>query len=111
MNIQFYAKNLDLNDKMKFHVSSKLEKSLSRMEKVVGVQVDISRDKRHNKGDVFRVEVNLHIPKKIIRAIGMSGDVYAAMDIAQEKVDKQVRRLKDRAQSQKKKGWRFWEKN
>jgi len=53
----------------------------------------------------------LHIPKKIVRAVGMSGDVYAAMDIAQEKLDKQVRRLKDRAQSEKKKGWRFWEKN
>ncbi len=111
MNIQFYAKNVELSDKIKYHISSKLETGLKNFDRVVGAQVDISRDQHHRKGDVYRVEVNLHIPRRIIRGIATATDVFAAMDIAQERIEKQVSRFRDKVKTERKRGWRFWVKS
>ncbi|HAZ16473.1 MAG: ribosomal subunit interface protein [Candidatus Jacksonbacteria bacterium RIFCSPLOWO2_02_FULL_43_9] len=110
MNIQFYAKNVELSDKMKVHISSKLEAGLKHFKRVVGAQIDVSRDQHHRKGDVYRVEVNLHIPRKIIRGIATATDVFAAMDIAQERIEKQVSRFRDKIKTERKRGWRVWVK-
>lgn len=107
MNIQFYAKNIEINDKIKFHITSKLDAGLKNFDRVIGAQIDISRDAHHRKGDVYRVEVNLHVPHKIIRGIATATDVFAAMDIAQGKIEKQIRRLRDKIKTERKQGWKF----
>lgn len=108
MNIQFFAKNVDLDDKLKSYIEEKVQTAIELIESVEGVQVDVSRDAHHKKGDVYRVEVNVKVPKKMIRAEFSSSDVQSAMDLVRDKLEAQARKYKDILVDKKKTGWKRW---
>ncbi len=97
MKTQYYLKNVELNSATRAAMEKKLghlgkyQKSLS----VKMAQIDISRDTHHRKGDVYRVEINIELPKKLLRSVETGPDMLQAFDIAAEKVDRQASRQKD----------------
>ena len=98
MQTQYYLKNVELNAGTKEKMEKKLD-HLSKYQKSLNfkmAQIDISRDTHHRKGDVFRVEINVEIPKKSLRAVETGPDMLMAFDLAAEKVDRQAREEKDR---------------
>ena len=44
------------------------------------------RDTHHHKGDVFRVEVTLNVPKKLIRVVEHREDAREAIDLITDKL-------------------------
>jgi len=97
MNIQFYAKNVDLTEKIKDYVNEKIG-ALDRYGlNFSSVRVDISKDSRHQKGEVFRFEANMKIlGNKMIRAEASSGDILSSVDIVKDKLEIQITKLKDK---------------
>ena len=98
MRIQYYLKNIEINTGTKEKMEKKLG-HLSKYQKSLNfkmAQIDISRDTHHRKGDVFRVEINIELSKKLLRAVETGPDMLMAFDLAAEKVDRQARREKDR---------------
>lgn len=98
MKIQYYLKNVELNSGTR----EKMEKKLAHLGKyqqslkIKLAQIDISRDTHHRKGDVYRVEINVEIAKKILRAVQPGPDMLMAFDVAAGKVERQARREKGR---------------
>jgi len=97
MNIQFYAKNVDLTEKIKDYVEEKIG-ALDRYGlNFSSVRVDISQDSHHQKGDVFRFEANMTIMgNKMVRAEASAGDIMSAIDIVKDKLEIQITKIKDR---------------
>lgn len=98
MQTQYYLKNIEVEDGTRQKMEKKLQ-HLNKYQKSLKfkiIQIDISRDHHHRKGDVFRVEINVEIPKKVLRAVETGPDMLIAFDIACEKVDRQARKEKDR---------------
>ena len=106
MNIQYYAKKIKLSDEMKDLIAEKLEglKKYKGKLNLLDVRVDISRDQHHKKGDVFRVEINVDLPKKVLRVVEEAADVYTALDLVVKKLERQARDAKERLVSKIKRG-------
>jgi len=106
MKVQFYLKNLDIPELLKTQIEERLEaiKKYKGSVAVLNVRVDISRDQHHRKGDVFRVEVNVDLPGKLLRAAETGSDILSALDVVAKKLERQARDAKERLVSRKKRG-------
>lgn len=104
MNIQFYAKKIKLTPELKELIIDKLEglKKFKSKLNVLEVRVDLSRDQHHKKGDVFRVEINVGLPRKMLRVVEEGVDVVSALDIVVKKLERQARDAKERIVASKK---------
>ncbi|MBU3964287.1 ribosome-associated translation inhibitor RaiA [Patescibacteria group bacterium] len=50
--------------------------------------------KHHLKGDVFRAEVQLSLPKKSLRAVVRDSDLRTAINIAKEEIQREIKKYK-----------------
>ena len=75
--------NMDLTDAIKDAVESELsalDGLVERWGDAASADVEVGRTTHHhNKGDVFRAEVNLSIPGKLLRAEDENEDLYVAI--------------------------------
>ena len=84
-----------------------LKKFLKRFEKntEVAVFVELARTTQHHrKGDVFYAEATIEIPGKPLRATFTGSDIRLAIDEVKEKLEKELRRDKDKAIAERKRG-------
>jgi len=104
MNIQYYSKNIDLNDQTKNYIQKKCQILDKFKDQIIGCHWDLSRDQHHRKGEVYRAEINLRIKgDKLLRAEETSGDLLSAVDIAKDKVKSQLIKLKEKFISNRRK--------
>lgn len=87
-------------------VRSYLDKKISSFAKMLSgdtaVRIDIEigkTTKHHQTGDVFRAEFNLRTSAGYFRTIAEEASVFAAIDMAEEKLLQEVRHRKHREQS------------
>ncbi len=94
--------NLDLTPSLSVYIEKKLG-TLARYikkfdeEGVAELWVEVGRTSRHHhKGEVFRAEANLRLPKKILRAVEENTDVHAAIDLVRDKLHMEIEKYKAR---------------
>ena len=86
MNLNLKATGMEWTPSLKAFVEKKfgaLERFVRRFdtEGAVELRVEIGKvTQHHNKGEVFRAEANLHLPKKLLRAEEFAEDVRVAVD-------------------------------
>ncbi len=98
MNIQFYAKNLELTERIKDYINEKIG-GLDKYEaNIIECRTDLSKDTHHQKGKVYRFEVNLKLSydKKLIRTVVEAESIMSAIDLAKDKLQRQVTKIKDK---------------
>lgn len=96
MNIIIKSKNFELTDAIKSFVNEKVS-ALGRFEaKILEARADLERGTKHNTGDVFRAEIMMYAPKELLRAEGEASDLYAAIDLANQKVKSQLEKYNER---------------
>lgn len=98
MNIQFYAKNLELTAEIKDYINEKIG-GLDKYEvNITECRVDLSKDNHHQKGKVYRFEVNLKLSydKNLIRTVVKSESIMSAIDLAKDKLQRQITKIKDK---------------
>ena len=75
--------NIDLTDAIKDAVESELstlDALVERWGEAASADVEVGRTTHHHqKGEVFRAEVNLQIPGKLLRAEDENEDLYVAI--------------------------------
>ena len=100
MNLHIKAKNLELTPSIKEWIEEKigdLDTFVARHEKSGPVlcEVEVSRTSRHhNKGDVFRAEVNLHLPDHRLNASVEHADVRTALDMVRDILHRDLMKYK-----------------
>lgn len=96
MNIIIKSKNFELTDAIKSFVNEKVG-ALGRFEaKILEAQVELERGTRHNTGDVFRAEIMMYAPKELLRSEEEASDLYAAIDMAIQKLKVQLEKYNER---------------
>jgi putative sigma-54 modulation protein len=90
MKINIKATNLEITAPLKEYVELKIGSLAKFVNKIenngteVLARVEIARtSKHHEKGDVYRVEININAPQNIVRVEEEGSDVRALLDIAQ----------------------------
>ncbi len=95
MNMEISGHHLALTDSLRRHVHSKLERALHHLdEPPTRCEVLLSVEK-----DRHSAEIRLHLPKRELFAKDEEANMYAAIDAAADKINRQVRDIKGRARA------------
>lgn len=95
------ATHIDVTDALSQYVDDRiksLEKYISRFEEQGEsiARIELARTTQHHRnGDVFNVEVNLHIDGEVIRASRDGEDMYATIDEVKDVLKLEIQKFKD----------------
>lgn len=92
MKINYFTHNIKISPELKEFLEKKINKLERYSKKIQLAEVDLSYNSSHSKNEVVRLEINLHIPKKILRAVVRAKNIQEAIN---EVVSKLYRQLSD----------------
>jgi ribosomal subunit interface protein len=91
------GRRTDVNDRFREHVGTKLTKVERLDQKVIRVDVEVSREPNPRQADRReRVELTIQSRGPVIRAEAAAEDRYGALDLALDKLEARLRRISDR---------------
>jgi putative sigma-54 modulation protein len=90
MNLNIVGHQLEVTPAIRGHVSGKMERIKRHFDHVLELHVTLSTSKLGQKA-----EVTLHVPGKEIHCACEETDLYAAIDLLVDKLDRQVLKYKD----------------
>jgi len=91
MNLNLTGHHLEITPAIRDYVVAKLDRVTRHFDHVIDVNVVMSVDKLQH-----RVEVNLHTRGKDIHVEVIEADMYAAIDVLVDKLDRQVLKHKEK---------------
>lgn len=97
--VEFNGTNLELTEAIKNHATEKLGRIATMLDGVepADTRLDLGKTSHHhNKGDIFRAEINLQIPGTVLRAESERDDLYSAIDEAVDHLRAQVVKWKEK---------------
>lgn len=99
MKIHITGRHLKLTPAIRDYVETKISKAEKYFDNIVWAQVTLSVEKRAHQAEVI-----LHAGRQTLRALAQAATLYAAIDLASDKVDGQLRKLKERLKNRHKPG-------
>lgn len=94
MNLLITGHHLELTPTLRQYVEEKLERVTRHFDHVTEAEVILAVEGTTEKGRRQRAEVNLRVPGDTLHAECYAQDLYAAMDMVVEKLDRQLDRYK-----------------
>ncbi len=94
MNLNVSGHHVDVTPAMRTYVTEKFDRVTRHFDHVIDAHVILSVDKLLRKA-----EVTLHVKGKDIHAECINADLYAAIDLLVDKLDRQVLKYKDKAKA------------
>ncbi len=91
MNLTITGRRMEVTDALKAYIENRLEKVREHFDKVIDVDVVLKVEKHRQIA-----EINLHANGVRIHGKETSSDMYVSVDAVLHKLDKQVRKYKDR---------------
>ena len=112
MKLNIKATNIDLTSEIKEYLEKKIgsvEKFLNKKDieiNSVEAQVEIGLPSQHHqKGDIYYAEVNLQLPKKLIRVTAQKDDLKKAIVKVKNKLKREIKKYYHKPISQRIKEW------
>lgn len=106
MNIKIKSTRLELTPAIRDYFQAKMdmiEKYLGEV-KVLNCDVEISKAVGgQHKGDIFRAEVNLEVPNKLLRVEKTESDLYKAIDKVKDHLELVIKKHKEKMIDKKRK--------
>ena len=100
MNINIKSTNVELLPDVHDYLNKKVsafEKLINKKDESVALHVILGKVTRHHqKGDIFKAEMNLHISGKVFQASAEEQDLFTAIDIVKDEILKELRTHKDK---------------
>ena len=96
MQINVTGHHVEVSPALRAYVSEKMKRISRHFDHVISINVILNVEKHKNAA-----EATLHAAGKSLFAIASENDMYAAIDGLVDKLDKQVRRYKDRLSNHK----------
>lgn len=99
MKINIKSTKIELTDAIKDYVQEKmdmLDKNLGSI-KVLNCDVEVGMTTNHHqKGEIFRTEVNLSLPGELLRIEKTEEDLYRAIDNVKDHLTMAIKKYKER---------------
>ncbi len=96
MNLKISGHHLEVTPALREYVIAKLERVIRHFDQVIGGTVLLAVDNQKENRQI--AEITLHLKGKEIFVESADSDLYAAIDLLIDKLDRQVIRYKDRVQ-------------
>ena len=94
MSLVIKTKNMHISEKTEEYITKKTDKFNRFLHKIDEIRVDLSSENTRSRQDRIVVEITVRADRKILRAEERSHDLHAAIDVAVDKLNRQIARLK-----------------
>ena len=91
MQINITARQMRLTQPLKSYVEEKVLKAQKYFNHIIRAQVTLSVEKRAQQAEIV-----IHAAQQDFRSVAQAGDLYAAVDLASDKIDAQLKKFKER---------------
>jgi len=99
MNLNLSGHHLEVTPAIRTYVQSKLERVTRHFDHVIDARVILTVEKLRQKA-----EVTLHVRGKELHCESEEQDLYAAIDLLVDKLDRQVLRYKEKRSTEQRSG-------
>ena len=96
MNLTISGHHLEVTPALREYVLTKLDRVTRPFDQVVDINVLLTVEKLTEKERRQKAEVTLHVRGKDLHCESEQDDLYAAIDLLADKLDRQVLRYKDK---------------
>lgn len=101
MDIRIKATKMELTPSIEEAIKDKIGGLEKYFDNIIGCEVEVGRTTNHHyKGDVFFAEVNLEVPKKVIRASADTDDLFKSINEAKDKMKSEIMKYKEMMRDQ-----------
>jgi len=90
MNLTISGHHLEITPAIRSHVENKLNRMKRNFDKVIDISVLLTVDNNSDKDKRQRAEIKLNMSGKTLHAESVAQDLYAAIDILMDKLDRQL---------------------
>ncbi len=97
MNLTISGHHLEVTPAIRSHVENKLNRMKRNFENVIDISVLLAVDNNSDKDKRQRAEIKMNISGKTIHAESAAQDLYAAIDILMDKLDRQLVKYKTKS--------------
>jgi len=104
MQIKLKATKLEMTDAIRNYVQTKVDMLDKYLGDIPVLNCDVEVERiigGQNKGDVFRAEVNLEVPRELLRVEKTEKDLYKAIDKVKDHLDEVIVRYKEKMRDRK----------
>ena len=91
MNLNVSGHHLEVTPALRSYVQEKIGRVKRHFDHVIDAHVILTADKVKQKA-----EVTLHVPGKDLHCESEDGDLYSAIDVLADKLDRQILKYKDK---------------
>lgn len=102
MKLVIQGKNIEITDAIRDYVNQKIEKAVNHFQSItneVDVNLSVARNPRINSKQT--AEVTIYANGTVIRAQESNDDLYASVDLVADKIQRQLRKYKEKLQNKK----------
>ena len=99
MNIRIKATKLELTDAIRDYFQTKMDMVEKYLGDIQVINCDVEIEKAvggQHKGEIFRAEVNLEVPHKLLRVEKTEDDLYKAIDKVKDHLVEVIKEHKER---------------
>ncbi|MBN2297043.1 MAG: ribosome-associated translation inhibitor RaiA [Deltaproteobacteria bacterium] len=96
MQLDITFKNIDSSDALKDYASKRFSKLAKYIDRPTEVHVVLSVEKRRHKADI-----SLNADGVMINAVEITEDMYSAIDMVMDKLERQIKKHKEKLQGKK----------
>lgn len=100
MQVKIKATKMELTEAIREYCQKKmdmLEKYLGKRIKVINCDLEVEKSVgSQRKGEVFRAEVNLEVPREVLRVEKTEPDLYKAIDKVKDHLELVIKKYKEK---------------
>ena len=96
MQITIKATKMELTPAIESTVREKIEGLKKYFDNIIEADVEVGiTTSHHHKGNIFRAEINLSVPKKNLYAVAETDDLYKSITEAKDKIKNELVKYKE----------------
>lgn len=104
MIITVHGTKIELTESLKQYAEEKILGLSKFFPHITKAQIDLGLiSNHHQKGDIYYAEVNVHLPRKIIRVVKEEADLYKAIDKVKDHLKVDLEKVKEKMRAKDKK--------
>jgi ribosomal subunit interface protein len=96
VNLILSGRGVELDESLRQYAAEKLTRVERFFDRIIKMEVELRHERNPRVKDPNRVEVVVKTPRQTLRVHGEGLDHYAAIDVAADRLEAQVKRMKER---------------
>lgn len=96
MNLILSGRGVDLDERLREYATEKLARVEKFFDRIIKMEIELRHERNPRVRDPDRVEVVVKTPGETLRVHGEGTDHFAAIDMAADRLERRVKRFKNR---------------